>query len=100
MFVQDLVNGLMLGLEKHTSPDPINISSGKAVQICELAKIILKLSKKKLEIKFNLDKPEGNPERCLDFSKAKNLLGYNPKWNLESGLLRTIESYRKKYVNT
>ena len=49
---------------------------------------------KKNEIKFNLEKPEGNPERCLDFSRAKNLLGYNPKWNLKRGLEKTIEWYR------
>ena len=45
----------------------------------------------------NLDKPEGNPERCLNFSKATKLLGYNPKWTLEDGLLKTIEWYNERY---
>jgi len=97
VFVEDLVNGLMLGLEKHPHPDPINISSGKPIQIGELTKIILKLSTKSSKIKFNLEKPEGSPKRCLDFSKAKELLGYVPKWNLEDGLAKTIEWYKKNY---
>ena len=94
VFVEDLVNGLMLGLEKYSYAEPINISSDKPIRIRELIDMILKISNKKNEIKFNLEKPEGNPERCLDFSRAKNLLGYNPKWNLKRGLEKTIEWYR------
>ena len=94
VFVEDLVNGLMLGLEKNSNPEPINISSDKPIRIRELIDMILKISNKKNEIKFNLEKPEGNPERCLDFSRAKNLLDYNPKWNLKRGLQKTIEWYK------
>ena len=94
VFVEDLINGLMLGLEKNSNPEPINISSDKPIRIRELIDMILKISNKKNEIKFNLEKPEGNPERCLDFSRAKNLLDYNPKWNLKRGLQKTIEWYK------
>ena len=94
VFVEDLVNGLMLGLEKNSNPEPINISSDKPIRIRELIDMILKISNKKNEIKFNSEKPEGNPERCLDFSRAKNLLDYNPKWNLKRGLQKTIEWYK------
>jgi len=97
VFVDDLIQGLILGLEKFPNPEPINISSNMPVKIKEVIKNILRLSNKNYKIKFNLDKPEGNPERCLNFSKATKLLGYNPKWTLEDGLLKTIEWYKKNY---
>ena len=95
IFVKDLVRGLLLGLEKHPYPDPINISSNEKITIKSLVELIIKLANKDLKVIFNSNKPEGSLERCLDISKAKTLLHFSPKWDIENGLSVTLDWYKK-----
>ena len=96
IFVKDLVRGMLLGLEKYPEPDPINISSNEIVSIKKLVEIILRLSKKDLDVRFNTKKPEGSLERSLDISKAKKILGFESKWNLEKSLQNTIDWFKEQ----
>ena len=95
IFVKDLARGLLLGLEKHPYPDPINISSNEKITIKSLVELIIKLANKDLKVIFNSNKPEGSLERCLDISKAKTLLHFSPKWDIENGLSVTLDWYKK-----
>ena len=97
IFVKDLVQGLLLGLEKHPSPDPINISSNEKITIKSLTELIIRLCKKNLIIKFDTTKPEGSLERTLKISKAEELLGFSPKWNLSDGLAATLDWYKNYF---
>ena len=96
IFVNDLVRGMLLGLEKHPFPEPINISSDERISIKKLVGKILQISKNDLVVKFNTEKPEGSLERSLDISKAKKLLGFKPRWTLEEGLRITIEWFKEQ----
>jgi len=96
IFVNDLVRGMLLGLEKHPFPEPINISSNEKISIKKLVEMILQISKNDLVVRFNTEKPEGSLERSLDISKAKKLLGFKPRWTLEEGLRITIEWFKEQ----
>ena len=95
IFVSDLVRGLLSGLEKYPIPDPVNLSSNNKISIERLVEMILRLSGRKLLIKYDEKKPEGRLERCLDISKAKKLLNFTPKWTLEESLQVTIDWFRE-----
>jgi len=95
VYVKDLVRGMLLGLEKYPNPIPINVSSGMEISIKELVKKIVKISNKKINIIYNTSKPESTSKRCMDISKAKEILGYHPKWSMDKGLSETIQWYKE-----
>ena len=59
--------------------------------------LIIKLASKDLKVMFDSKKPEGNFERTLKISKAENLLGFLPKWNLNDGLAATLDWYKNYF---
>lgn len=93
LYVSDFVEGLMLTLERYAECDPVNIGSGEEVTIADLIRLIIRLAGRQAELKFNLDKPGGQPRRIGDYSKAHRLLGYRPQVSLADGLARTINWY-------
>lgn len=94
-YVTDIVEGMILAVEKYPEADPLNLGTDHESKIKDLVKLIVKLSGKNLRIKFDPSKPSGAPRRCADISKAKNLIGYNPAVSLEEGLKRTIDWYKE-----
>jgi GDP-L-fucose synthase len=94
LYVDDAAEALRLVTEKWEEPDPINIGTGKEILIKDLVELIADLSGFKGRIVWDSSKPDGQPRRCLDVSKAKERLGFVAKVNLETGLRRTIEWYR------
>lgn len=94
IFVDDVVDGLLLALEKYPVPDPINLGTTEEVKIKELAEMIIRLSGLKTKIKFDTTKPNGQPRRRCATAKAKKLLGFNAKVGLEQGLPLVIKYYR------
>lgn len=95
VFVDDVVDGMLIALKKYPKPDPLNIGSGKSVSIKTLVNVITKLSGKKSKIIFDDSKLEGTPIRVLDIKKAKKIINYEPKWKLKDGLKYTIDWYEK-----
>jgi len=95
VYVKDVIQGILLGLKEYPYPEPINISSNEPTSIKKLVELIVKLSKKRIKIKFNQNKPEGSKIRILDIKKARDLLGYAPKWSLKDGLTSTIKWYKQ-----
>ena len=94
VYVKDLVRGMLKGLEKFPKSDPVNISSGREITIKKLVNQIVKLSNKKIKIIYDISKPESSFKRCMDISKAKKILKYQPIWDIEMGLKETIDWYK------
>lgn len=96
IYVTDVVEGMLLAMEKYPKPDPINIASDEEIKIKDLVFLIAGLARRKnIKVIFDPNKPMGQPRRALDTTKAKKLLGFKPKVPLEEGLKRTIQWYRQ-----
>ena len=104
-YVEDIVDGTLLAALKIDDGRPINLGSGKKYKIIEVANKIFEIMNwKPKKISFDLSKPVGVYSRVLSIEKAKELLGWYPKYSLEEGLRKTIEWYtstykREGYVN-
>ncbi len=96
IYVEDLVNGLLLAIEKMDGFQPINIGGGKPISIFQVLKTLVSIDNfKNPEIIFNSSKPTMIPIRLINISKAKKLLGFTPKTSLKEGLKKTVLWYRK-----
>ena len=94
---RDLARGMMLAIERHPQPDPINLSSDELVSIKDLVLTIRRLSGRDVPVEFDTSKPSGQATRMADLSKARQLIGYEPQVSLEEGLAETIAWYRQAW---
>jgi nucleoside-diphosphate-sugar epimerase len=94
LYVDDCARAISIALSKDTGPDPINLGRGHEIKILELANIIKEVGEYDAAIEWDASKPDGQPRRCLDVSRAKNILGWEATTSLEVGLKQTIEWYR------
>jgi GDP-L-fucose synthase len=90
----DAAEGILLAAERHDGPEPINIGSGLEVSIGDLARLIGRLCGWSGRIVFDPTRPNGQPRRLLDGSRAERLLGFKARIGLEEGLQQTIDWYR------
>ncbi|MCA9401899.1 MAG: GDP-L-fucose synthase [Candidatus Omnitrophica bacterium] len=95
LYVDDAARGIILAAEKYHKTEPVNIGAGFEISIKDLTELIVKLTGFKGEIKWDPSKPDGQPRRCLDITKAKREFGFVNKTSLEHGLKKTIQWYRK-----
>lgn len=96
IYVADMVDALLAGLEHLVGCDSVNIGSGQAVTIKESVEMILSLTgHTNAEVVYDATKPSTIPMRLVDLSKARTLLGFQPKVSFEEGLKRTINWYRE-----
>ncbi len=91
LYVEDLVRGMMLAVEKYPVADPVNLGSDEEVTIRQLVELIVRLSGKQPKLVFDTTKPDGSPRRNSDNTKAKEKLGFTARTPLTEGLKRTIE---------
>ena len=84
--VDDIVDALMLAMEKGLGKGLIQIGPGSCISIKEIAEMINEISGKNMDIVFDTTKPEGDKGRCADYSKAKAVLGWEPRVDLKKGL--------------
>ena len=94
LYAPDCAEAIRLAIEKDVSPEPINIGTGKEIKICELIETITSIMGFDGEILYDTTKPDGQPRRCLDTSRAKNRLGFEAKTSLMEGLTKTIEWFK------
>lgn len=94
LYAGDLARAISKSLQINTGPDPINIGTGKEITIKNLAELIKKIGKYDAEISWDDSKPNGQPRRCLDITRAKNILKWEPVISLEESIERTIDWYR------
>lgn len=96
-FVEDIVSGTLASCEKITNTEVINLGTGIRYPISEVVEMIFSLLNwKPKELIFDQTKPEGVKTRALDVSKAKKMLGWEPKYDLNQGLKETIEWFVKE----
>ncbi len=95
LYVDNAAEAIILATEKYNKPEPVNIGAGFEISIKDLIKLIVKLTGFKGKIIWDKTKPDGQPRRCLDITKARNEFGFKAKIALEEGLRKTIEYCRK-----
>jgi GDP-L-fucose synthase len=96
LYVEDAAEGILLAAEQYNQSDPINLGSGIEISIKDLAGLIAKLTGFQGHIVWDSSRPDGQPRRCLDTSKAEKLFGFRARWALEDGLKATIEWYKSQ----
>lgn len=96
LYATDFARGLLEVTEKYPTGDPINVGSEEEVTIADLARMIVELSGLKVKIAFDRTKPDGQPRRACDISKAKKMIDFEAKVSLREGLERTIEWYKQR----
>lgn len=84
--VDDVVEALVLAVDKGLGQGVIQIGPDRCTSIRELAEALVKISGKHIEIEYDLSKPEGDRGRCADYSKAREVLGWEPRTTLDEGL--------------
>lgn len=98
LFVEDAAEGLFLAAQNYDKGDPVNLGSGMEITIRQLVETLCRLMGYTGEVRWDHTKPDGQPRRCLDVSRAEREFGFKAKTGFEEGLRRTIEWYRKNPV--
>lgn len=93
LYVDDAAEGIVLAAECYDDPEPVNLGVGHEITIRELAQLIARLTGFAGEIRWDPSKPDGQPRRALDTSRARERFGFEARTPLEEGLRRTIEWY-------
>jgi GDP-L-fucose synthase len=96
LYVEDAARGLHLALERLETSDPVNIGSGQEISIADLAAMIARKTGFPGKLAFDPNQPDGQPRRCLDVRRAKELLGFEATTSLSDGLDRTIAWYEEQ----
>jgi GDP-L-fucose synthase len=94
LYVEDAAEGIVRATERYDSPEPMNIGAGREMTIRELVTTICRLLGYSGRIRWDATKPDGQPRRMLDTSRAERECGFRAKVTTEEGLRRTVEWYR------
>lgn len=94
LYVEDAAEGILLATERYDGGEPVNLGSGREISIKDLAETIARLTGFKGGIVWDVTKPDGQPRRRLDVSRAKQAFGFEAKTDFEEGLRRTVEWYK------
>ena len=95
LYVEDAAEGIILATEKYNKPDPVNLGTGSEIKIKDLVNLIAELTCYDGKIIWDSSKPDGQPRRCLDISRAENEFGFKAKTDFREGLMKTIQWYEK-----
>ena len=91
LFVEDAAEAIVTATEKVDEPTPINLGTGREITIKDLVRTIARHSRFEGEIRWDPTKPDGQPRRCLDTSRAKAVMDWEAQVGFDEGLRRTIE---------
>ena len=95
LYVEDAAEGILLATEHYNGREPFNLGSGMEIHIKDLAELIARLTGYNGKLVWDTSKPNGQPRRALDVSRAKEYFGFQAQMPFEEGLRRTIDWYRK-----
>jgi GDP-L-fucose synthase len=95
LYVEDCARALVLATQKYDKGEPVNLGAGTEIRIRDLVALIARLTGFKGEVAWDPSKPDGQPRRCLDVSRAEREFGFSATTEFETGLRRTIEWYRR-----
>jgi GDP-L-fucose synthase len=94
LYVDDAAEGIAAAAARYRDPEPVNLGSGQEITIAELTELIAELVGFRGEIVWDTTKPDGQPRRWLDTSRAEREFGFRAATGLREGLVRTIDWYR------
>ena len=97
LYVEDAADGILLATERYNKSEPVNLGSGYEISIKELVDCITKLTGFSGSVFWDTSKPDGQPRRMVETSKAKEEFGFEAKINFQEGLRKTIEYYRTSH---
>lgn len=97
LYVEDAAEGVILAAERYNGPEPVNLGSGREISIRNLAETIAKFTGYEGEFVWNTDKPNGQPRRLLDVSRAEKYFGFRAGTSFEEGLHKTVEWFREHH---
>jgi GDP-L-fucose synthase len=95
LYVEDAAEGILLAAERYNGSEPVNLGSGMEIRIKDLAELVSRLTGFDGELVWDTTKPNGQPRRVLDTSRAEKYFGFRAQTLFEDGLRRTIEWYRE-----
>jgi GDP-L-fucose synthase len=90
LYVEDAAEGILAACEKYESSEPVNLGCGREISIRDLAETIARLMKYDGRFVYDTSKPNGQPRRALDVTRAKERFGWTAKTSFEDGLRKTI----------
>ena len=96
LYVEDAAAGILAATAGYDGPDPVNLGSGREIRISDLADLIAHEVGYTGRIVWDTTKPNGQPRRCLDVTRARELFGFEAQTGFEDGLRRTIAWYRTR----
>jgi GDP-L-fucose synthase len=94
LYVDDCVEGLVLAAERYDGPDPVNLGAGREISIGDLAELVADVTGYDGRIVWDTEKPNGQPRRSVDATRARELFGFEARTPLREGIERTVAWYR------
>jgi GDP-L-fucose synthase len=98
LYVSDCAEAVVRAAATYNESDPVNIGTGNEIKISELMQLIARFTRFEGEIRWQTDKPDGQPRRRLEISRAFEKFGFRAQVPFEEGLRRTIESYETERI--
>jgi len=98
LYVEDAADAILRAAEKYDSPEPVNLGSGQEISIRDLATLICELTNYTGQVEWDKTKPDGQPRRCLDTTRAFESFGWRSKTTFREGLRKTIEWYHSTFA--
>ncbi len=98
LYVEDAAEGIILATERYNKPEPVNLGVGFEISIKDLTLLIAKMVNFKGKLVWDKSKPDGQPRRKLDISRAKKEFGFVAKKNFEDGLKKEISWYEQNLL--
>ena len=95
LYSDDAARGIVMGTQHYSDGDPVNLGTGYEISIKDLVEMICELMGFEGELIWEKDKPNGQPRRCLDTSRAKERFGFEAQVPFREGLKNTIDWYRQ-----
>ena len=95
LYVEDCAEGIIRTMERYDSPEPMNLGSGREISIKALTELVAQVAGFQGEIIWDPTKPDGQPRRCLDVSRATAAIGFTARTSLEAGLRKTIDWFEQ-----
>jgi GDP-L-fucose synthase len=93
LYVEDAAEAVLLAAERHTGSAPVNLGSGSEISMRDLAELVCKATGYAGDLVWDATRPDGQPRRCLDTSRAERAFGFRSRTPFEVGLARTVEWY-------
>jgi GDP-L-fucose synthase len=98
LYVEDAADGIVLATERYDDADPVNLGVGREINIRDVVRLIVDFTKFQGDVQWDASKPDGQPRRALDTSRARERFGFQAATSFEDGLRATVDWYETSAV--